>query len=105
MADALKWFRDAVWGAKVQNEREELLDELFDNNLAHAENYNERQRIEQRTREIRKRLHELSGAERRTPRPVVDQFAERNPGVAEMLRNTERPHIAEVRPIRAKESA
>lgn len=105
MADGLAWFRKAVKAAVVKTEQEELHDELFEKNQAHTENHIERQHLEEEIRAIRKRLHELSGAERRKERPVVDQFAERNPAFAELLRTIEHPHIAEVRPIRAKESA
>lgn len=105
MADGLAWFRKAVKAAVVKTETEDLLDDLYDNNLALGDLQIQREAIEQRNREIRTRLYDLSGATRRVERPVVDQFTDRNPAIAEMLRNTERPYMAEVRPIRAKESA
>jgi hypothetical protein len=105
MADGLAWFRKAVKKAVVKSEVEDLHDELHENNLALGDNQIEREAYEQRNREIKARLHELSCANRRVERPVVDQFTDRYPAVAEMLRNTDKPYLAEVRPIREKESA
>jgi hypothetical protein len=105
MADGLAWFRKAVKKAVVKSEVEDLHDELHENNLSLGENQIEREHLEERNREIKARLHALSCAERRVPRPIIDQFDERHPAMAEILRNMERPYLAEVRPIRTKETA
>jgi hypothetical protein len=100
MADALAWFRKAVAGARVQNEREDLLDELADNDLFVGDLMWQRDIAEKRSREIRSRLRELDAIERRAAEQVEPsepaevksvhelqaRFANKHPELAEAFR-------------------
>jgi hypothetical protein len=101
MADALAWFRKAVAGAQIQNEREDLLDELDDITLARGDLHWELNVAENRARQIRARLRVLEGHEDRRAASVGEKpaftegknvhelqarFANKHPELAEHFR-------------------
>lgn len=97
MADALNWFRVAMAKAHADNERDELREELCDNDMAIGDLHWQIQRTEKRNREILARLKELDGPAVVTPSASVTPikpplaelppgFTERHPALAEGMR-------------------